>query len=73
MLKHIKRRLRTSKNRMLRRVTGPDKEEVIWGYRELPNKELHNFYSSPNIIQVIKLKIKRWEGHVERMQFIFIS
>jgi hypothetical protein len=28
---------------------------------------LHNLYSSPNIVGVIKSRIMRWAGHVERM------
>jgi hypothetical protein len=31
------------------------------------NEELHNFYSSPNIIRVSKESKIRWMGHVERM------
>jgi hypothetical protein len=31
------------------------------------NEELHNVYSSPNIIRMIKSRRIRWEGHVERM------
>jgi hypothetical protein len=30
--------------------------------------ELHNLYSSPNIIRMIKLRRMRWAGHVERMR-----
>jgi hypothetical protein len=33
---------------------------------ELRNEELHNLYSSPNIIRMIKRRI-RWAGHVVRM------
>jgi hypothetical protein len=29
-------------------------EEVAGGWRRLHNKELHNFYTSPNIVRVIK-------------------
>jgi hypothetical protein len=31
------------------------------------NEELYNFYSSPNIIRVIKSRRMRWVGHVEWM------
>jgi len=34
-------------------------------WRKLHNKELHNFYSSPNIM-VIKSRMK-WAGHVAHM------
>jgi len=31
------------------------------------NEELNDLYSSPNIVQVIKLRRMRWAGHVARM------
>jgi hypothetical protein len=40
---------------------------VTGGWRELHNEELHNLYSSPSIIRIIKLRMMRWEGHVARM------
>jgi hypothetical protein len=33
----------------------------------LHNDELHNLYSSPNIVRVIKSKRMRWAGHVAHM------
>jgi hypothetical protein len=36
-------------------------------WRKLHNEELHNFYSSPNIIRMIKSRRMRWTGHVARM------
>jgi hypothetical protein len=33
----------------------------------LHNEELHNLYSSPNIIRMIKSRRMRWAGHVARM------
>jgi hypothetical protein len=33
----------------------------------LHNEELHNLYSSPNIIRMIKSRRMRWAGHVLRM------
>jgi hypothetical protein len=42
-------------NRALRRIFGPKREEVTGGWRRLHNEELHNLYSSPNIISMIKL------------------
>jgi hypothetical protein len=35
--------------------------------RQLHNEELHNLYSSPNIIKMIKSRRMRWAGHVARM------
>jgi hypothetical protein len=41
-------------NRVLRRIFGPKREEVKEGRRKLHNGELHNLFSSPNIIRVIE-------------------
>jgi hypothetical protein len=41
-------------NRVLKRIFGPKKEEVIGGWRELHNEELHNLYGSPSIIRMIR-------------------
>jgi hypothetical protein len=32
--------------------------------KKLHNEELNDLYSSPNIVQVIKLRKVRWAGHV---------
>jgi hypothetical protein len=40
---------------------------VTGGWRKLHNEELHNLYSSPNIIRMIKSRRLRWAGHVARM------
>jgi hypothetical protein len=37
---------------------------VAGGWRRLHNPELHNFYTSPNIIRVIKSRRMRWVGYV---------
>jgi hypothetical protein len=54
-------------NRVLRRIFGAKREEVAGDWRRLHNEELHNQYSSPNIIMTIKARRMRWEGHVARM------
>jgi hypothetical protein len=41
-------------NRVLRRIFGLERDEVTGGGRKLQNEELHNLYSSPSIIRVIK-------------------
>jgi hypothetical protein len=41
---------------VLRRIFGSKREEVARGMRRLDNEELHNLYTSPNIIRVIKSK-----------------
>jgi hypothetical protein len=58
--------LRVFENRVLRRLFGLKRDEVTGGWRKLLNEELHNLYSSPSIIRMIKSKM-RWTGHVERM------
>jgi hypothetical protein len=51
---------------VLKRIFGPKrKEDVSW--RKLHNDELHNLYSSPNIVRVIKRGKMRWAEHVARM------
>jgi hypothetical protein len=60
-------RLRVFKNRVLRRIFGPKRDEVTGGWRKLHNKELHGLYSSPSIIRVIKARMMRWVGHVVHM------
>jgi hypothetical protein len=50
-----------------RRIFGPKSDGVTEGGRKLHNEELHNLYSSPNIIRLIKGRIMRWAGHVARM------
>jgi hypothetical protein len=37
-------------------------------WRKLHNEELHNLYSSPSIIRIIKARRMRWAGHVARME-----
>jgi hypothetical protein len=46
-------------NRVLRRIFGPKREEVAGGWRKLHNNELHNLYSLPSIIGVIKSRRMR--------------
>jgi hypothetical protein len=51
----------------LRRIFGPKKDGVTEGWRKLYNEELHNLYSSPTIIRIIKSRRMRWAGNVARM------
>jgi hypothetical protein len=59
-------RLRVFENRVLRRIFGPKRDEVTGDWRKLHNEELHNLYSSPSIIRMIKSRRMRWAGHVAR-------
>jgi hypothetical protein len=52
-------RLRVFENRVLRRIFGPKRDEVTRDWRKLHNEELHNLYSSPNIIRNIKSRRMR--------------
>jgi hypothetical protein len=54
-------------NRVLRRIFGWKRDEVTGGWTELHNEELHNLYSLPNIIIMIKSRKMRWARHVARM------
>ena len=59
--------LRVFENMVLRRIFGPRREEVTGEWRRLHNEELNDFYSSPNIVRVIKSRRMRWAGHVAYM------
>jgi hypothetical protein len=55
-------------NRVLRKIFGPKKDRVTGGWRKLHNEDLHNLYSSPSIIRIIKSRRMRWAGHVAGME-----
>jgi hypothetical protein len=61
-------RLRVFENRVLRRIFGPKIDEVAGEWRKLHNEELHNLYSSPDIIRQVKSRRMRWAGHVARIE-----
>jgi hypothetical protein len=54
-------------NRVLRRIFGPKRDEVMGEWRKLHNEELRDLYSSPSIIRIIKSTRMRLAGHVVRM------
>jgi hypothetical protein len=60
-------RLRVFENRVLRRVFGPKRDVVTGEWRKLHNEELHNLYSSQDIIRQVKSRRMRWAGHVALM------
>jgi hypothetical protein len=47
-------------DRLLRRIFGPKREEVVAGWRGLHYEELQNMYSSLNIMWLIKARRMRW-------------
>jgi hypothetical protein len=49
------------------RISRPKRGEVMGGWRKLRYEELHNLYSSQNIISVMKSRMMRWMGHVACM------
>jgi len=52
---------------MLWRIFGPKRDEVTAEWRKLHNEELHDLYSSRNILRLIKSRRMRWAGHVARL------
>jgi hypothetical protein len=61
-------RLRVFENRVLRRIYGAKRDQVAGDWRKLHNEELHNLYSSPNIIRMIKSGRMRWPGYAACMR-----
>jgi hypothetical protein len=49
------------------RISGPKRDEVTGEWRKLHNGELHNLYSSPDIIRQLKPRRMRWAGHVAQI------
>jgi hypothetical protein len=60
-------RLRVFENRVLRRIFGPNRNEVTEEWRKLYNEKLRDLYSSPSIIRMIKPRRMTWAGDVARM------
>jgi hypothetical protein len=60
-------RLRVFDNRVLRRIFGPERDEVTGEWRKMHSGELYNLSTSPDIIRQIKSSIMRWVGNVARM------
>jgi hypothetical protein len=60
-------RLRVFENRVLRRIFGLKKEELMGRKRKLHNEELCDLYFSPSIIRIIMSWRMVWARHVARM------
>ena len=60
-------RLRVFENMILRRISGPKRDEN-GEWRKLHNEELHSMYRSPNTVRVNKSRRLRWAGHVTRIE-----
>jgi hypothetical protein len=52
-------RQRVFENRVLRRIFGLKTDAVTRGWRKMHNEGIHNLYSSPSIIRIIKSRAKR--------------
>jgi hypothetical protein len=59
-------RLKVIENRLLRRIFGLKRDEMVGDCRKL-REALHNLYSSPNIIRMIKSRRMIWAGNVACM------
>jgi hypothetical protein len=55
-------------NRVLRRIFGPEKDEVTGEWRKLHNEGFNDLYCSPTIVWVIKSKRIRWVRYVAHMR-----
>jgi hypothetical protein len=53
--------------RGIEKMFGPKRGEVTEKWRKLHKEELHNLYSSPNIVKVTKSRSMRWETHIVRL------
>jgi hypothetical protein len=54
-------------NRILSGLFGPKRDEVMGNWRKVLIEELHNLYSSPSIIRMIKSRRIRWAEHITRI------
>jgi hypothetical protein len=55
--------LRVLENRVLKRIYGPIRGEVLGGWISLLKEELRDMYSSPSTIRIIKSRMRiRWAG-----------
>jgi hypothetical protein len=54
-------------NRVLRRIFEPKRDDITRILRKLHNEELHNLYSSPLIIRMIKSRRMRETGNAARV------
>jgi hypothetical protein len=52
---------------VLRRLFERKRDEVTGEWKKLHKEELHDLYSSPTIVRVIKSRRMRWAGYVALM------
>jgi hypothetical protein len=60
----VERRLRAFKNRVLRRIFGPKRDEVIGEWRRLRNEEIHTlyFYQISFVYEIMSKNMAELEG-----------
>jgi hypothetical protein len=61
-------RLRRFENKVLSRIFGSKRAEIIRGCRKFHYKEFCNSYCPPDIIKMIESRSMTWAGHVARMR-----
>jgi hypothetical protein len=54
-------------------IFGRNTERATGGWRKRHKEDLHNFYSSKNIVTMIKSRRLRWARHTERKRNIFFG
>jgi hypothetical protein len=54
-------RLVVIKNKVVRKIFGPNREDVRGAWKKLLNEEFHDWYCSPNIVWVIKCRWCTWQ------------
>jgi hypothetical protein len=54
-------------NRVLRRISGPKRDEVTGEWIKLHNEELRELYSSPSLVTLFRSKRMSWACHLSRM------
>jgi hypothetical protein len=59
--------LKVFENRVLRKIFGAKKKEIIGGWRQQHNEELHNLHTSPNKIRLFNSSKMKLAWHVARM------
>ena len=59
--------LRVFENRVLRKVTGPERDEATGEWKRLHIEDLYDQFYSPNIIRVIISRRTRWTGLIARI------
>jgi hypothetical protein len=50
------------------RMSGPKRDKIVGNWRKLDNEELHNSYSTPNIIRMLNSRTTKLAGHVPHIR-----